>query len=138
MIDMQNQEEIPILEDFAAYIRNPVFMKFYSEIKKKYRCHEKIEFSRCSLERGWNVKFKKSGKSLCTIYPREGYFTVLVVIGSKVKEAVENILCDCAPELRELYEKTRWGNGQKWLMIDLEDQGEMFADVLQLIEIRRG
>ena len=61
-----------------------------------------------------------------------------VVIGSKVKEAVENILCDCAPELRELYEKTRWGNGQKWLMIDLEDQGEMFADVLQLIEIRRG
>ena len=90
MIDMQNQEEIPILEDFAAYI------------------------------------------------PREGYFTVLVVIGSKVKEAVENILCDCAPELRELYEKTRWGNGQKWLMIDLEDQGEMFADVLQLIEIRRG
>ena len=63
---------------------------------------------------------------------------MLVVIGSKVKEAVENILCDCAPELRELYEKPRWGNGQKWLMIDLEDQGEMFADVLQLIEIRRG
>lgn len=30
---------------------------------------------------------------------------MLVVIGSKVKEAVENILCDCAPELRELYEK---------------------------------
>ena len=90
-------------------------MKFCSEIKKKYRCNEKIEFSRCSLERGWNVKFKKSGKSLCTIYPREGYFTVLVVIGSKVKEAVENILCDCAPELRELYEKTRWGNGQNGL-----------------------
>ena len=137
MIDMQNQEEIPILEDFAAYIRNPVFMKFVPRLKE-VQVPWKIEFSRCSLERGWNVKFKKSGKSLCTIYPREGYFTVLVVIGSKVKEAVENILCDCAPELRELYEKTRWGNGQKWLMIDLEDQGEMFADVLQLIEIRRG
>lgn len=55
MIDMQNQEEIPILEDFEAYIRNPVFMQFCSEIKKKYRCNEKIEFSRCSWERGWNV-----------------------------------------------------------------------------------
>ena len=62
MVDMQNQEEIPALEDFAAYIRNPVFMQFCSEIKKKYRCNEKIEFSRCSWERGWNVKFKKSGK----------------------------------------------------------------------------
>lgn len=76
MIDIKNQEEIPVLEDFAAYIRNPVFMQFCSEIKKKYRCNEKIEFSRCSWERGWNVKFKKSGKSLCTVYPREGYFTV--------------------------------------------------------------
>ena len=41
-------------------------------------------------------------------------------------------------DFKEKLQKTRWGNGQKWLMIDLEDQGEMFADVLQLIEIRRG
>lgn len=61
---------------------------------------------------------------------------VLVVVGEK--EAVEAILWEYTPELRGLYEKTRWGNGQKWLMIDLEDQGEMLADVLQLIEIRRG
>lgn len=26
--DMQNQEKITALEDFAAYIRNPVFMQF--------------------------------------------------------------------------------------------------------------
>lgn len=89
MVDMQNQEEIPALEDFAAYIRNPVFMQFCSEIKKKYRCNEKIEFSRCSWERGWNVKFKKSGKSLCTVYPREGYFTVLVVVGEKEKKQLK-------------------------------------------------
>ena len=55
----------------------------------------------------------------------------------ELKEVVEAILWECTSELRELYEKARWGNGQKWLMIDLEDQGEMFADVLQLIEIRR-
>lgn len=69
MVDMQNQEEIPALEDFAAYIRNPVFMQFCSEIKKKYRCNEKIEFSRCSWERGWNVKFKKSGKACVPYIP---------------------------------------------------------------------
>ena len=34
MIDMQNQEEIPILEDFAAYIRNPVFMQFAPRLKR--------------------------------------------------------------------------------------------------------
>ena len=35
MIDMQNQRGNLILEDFVAYIRNPVFMKFCSEIKKE-------------------------------------------------------------------------------------------------------
>lgn len=39
--------------------------------------------------------------------------------GEKEKEAVEAILWECTSELRELYEKARWGNGQKWLMIDL-------------------
>ena len=111
MIDMQNQEEIPILEDFEAYIRNPVFMQFCSEIKKKYRCNEKIEFSRCSWERGWNVKFKKSGKSLCTVYPREGYFTVLVVVGEKEKEAVEAILWECTFRIKRTLRKSKMG---KW------------------------
>ena len=45
-----------------------------------------LEFSKCSWEPGWNVKFKKSGKTLCTVYPRENYFTVIVVIGKKEKE----------------------------------------------------
>ena len=138
MIDIKDISHAPSLGEIGAYIGFPLFDTFCQYMDTEYKAIRKIEYSKDVWARGWNVKFKKSGKSLCTIYPREGYFTVLVVIGSKVKEAVENILCDCAPELRELYEKTRWGNGQKWLMIDLEDQGEMFADVLQLIEIRRG
>lgn len=79
---------------------------------------------------------KKSGKSLCTVYPRDGYFTVLVVIGEKQKEAVEAVLQECTPELRELYDQTKSGNGQKWLMIDIEDKEEMYADLFRLIEIR--
>ena len=58
----------------------------------KYNCKEQIEFSSCSWEYGWNVKFKKSGKTLCTIYPRENYFTVLVVVGKKEKDAVKGYL----------------------------------------------
>nr|WP_305115698.1 DUF3788 family protein [uncultured Acetatifactor sp.] len=32
---------------------------------------------------------KKAGRTLCTIYPREGYFTVMVVIGTREKDAAE-------------------------------------------------
>ncbi len=137
MINIQNKGYHPTLLEISECIHNPVFSQFCNDIKDQYKCNEKIEFSSCTWEFGWNVKFRKSGKSLCTIYPREGYFTVLAVIGQKEKEAVENILNECTSKLRDIYHQTKTGNGQKWLMIDLEDKGKMYLDVLRLIEIRK-
>lgn len=138
MIDLLDRCCCPTLEEISAYVRNSTFDQFCTDIKDRYSCKEKIEYSSCSWEKGWNIKFKKAGKSLCTIYPRESYFTVLTVVGQKEKAAVETLLPACAPELRELYRQTKEGNGQRWLMVDLEDRGSLYGDVLRLIEIRRG
>lgn len=136
MIDLKDPSHSPTLDEIGTYIQNPVFQKFCSEIKDAYKCTEKIEYSCCSMEPGWNVKFKKSGKSLCTLYPRESYFTAMIVVGRKEKESVEEILPECTSRLQELYEETKEGNGQRWLMIDLEDHDSMYHDVLRLIKIR--
>ena len=136
MIDLPDKYYCPTLEELAGYVRNPVFALFCSEIKEKYKCVEKIEFSACSLEPGWNVKFKKTGKTLCTIYPKESYFTVMVVVGIKEKEHVEEILPGCTAQLQEIYHHTKEGNGQRWLMLPLEDAGDMYGDIFRLIEIR--
>lgn len=137
MIDLQDKNNCPTLEEIGEYIRNPVFRQFCLEIMDTYKCHEKIEYSSCSWEKGFNVKFKKAGKSLCTIYPREGYMTVLVVVGNKEKPLVEEILPDCTVELQSIYHETREGNGQRWLMIDLEDKDCLYNDLMRLIQIRR-
>ena len=138
MINLQDKNTCPTLEEIGEYVRNPVFMQFCTEVKETYQCREQIEFSACSMEPGWNVKFKKSGKGLCTIYPREGYFTVMVVVGTKEKEPVEAMLPACDVELQDIYARTREGNGQRWLMIDLEDKEALYDDIFRLIEIRRG
>ena len=88
------------------------------------------------MESGWNVKFKKSGKALCTIYPRESYFTVMLLIGKLEKELFESILPDFTPQLNEVYERTKEGNGQRWLMVDLEDADDLYRDVFRVMEIR--
>ena len=88
MIDIHNKNYIPALEEMVEYINNPVFLLFCNDVKTKYNCKEQIEFSSCSWEYGWNVKFKKSGKTLCTIYPRENYFTVLVVVGKNTTKGL--------------------------------------------------
>lgn len=137
MIDIQDEGYFPSLEELCGYVRNPLFDRFCLEMKERFRGREKIEFSSCSWERGWNIKFKKSGKNLCTLYPRESYFTVLVVIGAREKEAAELILPDCTDRLQEIYRQTKEGNGQRWLMVDIEDDDEVYRDMLRFIELRR-
>ena len=58
MIDLNDTTKRPTLEEIGQYINNPVFIQFCSEIKNTYACKETIEFSSCSWEKGWNVKFK--------------------------------------------------------------------------------
>ena len=137
MIDLQDKNICPSLEEIGGYVRNPVFLEFCSDIQNTYQCQEKIEFSSCSWERGWNIKFKKAGKTLCTLYPREGYFTVMVVVGEKEKASVEAMLPECTEQLQSIYRQTREGNGQRWLMVDLEDKDALYHDLLRLIQIRR-
>lgn len=136
MINLQDKSYSPTLEEVAEYVGNPTFMRFCTEIKEKYSCSEKIEYSRCSMEPGWNVKFKKAGRALCTLYPKENFFTVMVVTGVREKETVEAMLPEFTSELQEIYMRTEEGNGQRWLMIDLEDQDGLYRDVFRLIAVR--
>jgi hypothetical protein len=69
-------------------------------------------------------------------YPKEGCFSVMVVIGRREQPAVEALLPDLCGELRELYANTREFNGQRWLMLTVEDKDAVYADALRLIEIR--
>ena len=137
-MDRLDKSRRPSLEEIGEYVGNPLFSQFCGEVKDRYQCAERIEFSACSMEKGWNVKFKKSGKALCTVYPREAYFTAMVVVGQKEKGLGGPALPSCAAALQELYARTREANGQRWLMIDLEDRDDLYRDVFRLMDIRTG
>ena len=136
MIDIQESHIMPSLDEISEYISNELFDQFVQTLKERYKVKEKIEFSKCSMQPGWNVKFKKSNTSLCVIYPQQRYFTVMVVVGLKEKEDVEDYLLKASSILRDIYDKTHEGRGQRWLMIDLEDEGHLYEDVLKLIDIK--
>ena len=60
----------------------------------------------------------------------------MIVVGAKEKPLAEAILPECTKELQNIYHQTKEGNGQRWLMIDLEEQGSLYHELLQLIQIR--
>lgn len=136
MFDRNDILQTPSMEDMSDYINNPLWETFCDHMKETYRKDPCFEFSKCSWEYGWNAKFKKGSKSLCTVYPRENYFTVMIVIGKKEKECFEEMLPTFCNAIQEIYEETEEGNGQRWLMIDLEDEDTTYFDVLKILEIR--
>ncbi len=92
--------------------------------------------SRCSMQAGWNIKYKKGGKSLCTLYPMQGYFIALVVVGSHELTEAEFLMPQCSDYVQTVFKNTKTGNGQKWLMLDVRDR-EIMDDVFSLINLRK-
>lgn len=137
MIDIKDMGYSPSIAEIGDSIGLPLFEVFCRYMDEEYQAVRKIEYSKDVWARGWNVKFRKAGKSLCVVYPKNKYFTVLVVVSNEEKERVENMLPYLSGELQELYRNTKEGNGQRWLMIDLYSDDEVYQDVLQLIRIRR-
>ncbi len=136
MFDRRDPAQAPNPEELAGYIKTPLWEEFCGYMEETYGVRPRVEFSKCGMEYGWNAKFKKGSRALCTVYPREGWFTVMVVVGRREKPAVEAALPAFTPEIRQLYQDTTEGNGQKWLMIDLEDRDERYEDAKRIIGLR--
>lgn len=136
MWDKLDCSSIPDVNDFDQYIRNPLWEKFYLYMEKEYNIKPKFEYSGCSIP-GWNAKFKKSGKNLCTVYPNENFFMVLIVVGKNEKEQVEEELTSFTEYVQDVYHNTKEGIGQRWLEIVFEDE-YLFQDIKRLIAIRKG
>lgn len=54
----------------------------------------------------------------------------MVIIGTKVKMFVEEILPECTAELQSIYGQIREENGQRWMMIDFEDKESLYQNLL--------
>ena len=137
MTDLKDRGYMPSLAQTAEYVNNPLFDIFCNEIKETFKCSEKMEFSCCSLEPGWNIKFKKCGKNLCTVYPKRGFFTVLTVMGQKEKKEIEQNPELYSDRTKKLCSEKDDICGQTWIMTDIEDKDEVYTEVKNLIKLRR-
>ena len=80
--EMFDKETQPTETEIKNFIGTELFVDLHNHLCDKYKVKPKFSYSGCAMDnniwRGWNIKYQKSGKSLCTIYPQQGYFLVLV------------------------------------------------------------
>ncbi|AGL03512.1 DUF3788 domain-containing protein [Desulfoscipio gibsoniae] len=133
--ELYNQDNQPTLQDINDYVNCELWPGLCSFLESTYNVVPKLEYSKCSMQKGWNVKYKKGSKSLCTLYPMNGYFIALIVIGKKEQIDSELIMPSCNAYVQRLFSKTAFSAGGKWLMIEVRER-TVLEDVLKLIQLR--
>ncbi len=133
--ELYDETQRPTREQLAEYIANPLWEQLCSWIETTYQSEMLLQYSKCSIERGWNIKYRKGSRAICTMYVREGYVTCMVSIGSKQLAAMEEYLETCTSAVQQLYRDTPLYNGGKWMVIDLTS-AEILEDVQGLLRIR--
>jgi hypothetical protein len=125
----------PDLSAVSAHVKSPLWEKLCTHLERSYSVSPTVEHSICSGAPGWNLKYKKGGRALCTLYPTQGFFTCLVSIGRKEAMEAELLLPTCTDYLKSLYWGAKPFNGGRWLMIEVTSW-EILEDVKTLIALR--
>lgn len=128
-------DQQPSMEELDRYADNPLWPELRQYLKDAYGVEPRMDYSRCGLEPGWNVKFKKGSKALTTVYLRPGYVTAMVSIAPKDEAAAEGILLTCTEATRTLYQNTASSKMGRWLMLDLTSP-ELLEDIKALLTLR--
>lgn len=134
--NMFGADKQPDEKEIADFINNPLWADLNTFLQESYEIKPSYSYSKCSGQPGWNIKYQKAGRSLCTLYPMDGYFIALVVIGAKEQPEAEALVTTCTKYIQSLFSASVSVVGGKWLMINVTDE-KILDDVKNLIQTRR-
>jgi hypothetical protein len=135
-VNLYTAAKQPTEAEIAEYIASPLWKDLNDFLRENYEAEPNFSYSTCSGQPGWNVKYQKAGRSLCTLYPMPGFFIALVVIGAKEEMEAEPVLLACDESIQNMYNKAVPLMGGRWLMIHVTSE-RILDDVKLLIQLRR-
>jgi hypothetical protein len=134
---MLDRERKPSDKEILAYLSGnsaDAWADIVSFLRTHYDFSPELDYG--GIKYGWSVRYRKSGKSLCTLYPGEGAFTILIVLGKKEVEQFEEHIDEFSPKLVELFDSAKQFHDGRWLWIRILDTPDT-EDVKRLLVIKR-
>ena len=137
--EMFSNENKPSENQIKEFVGTPMWDDLDVFLKQTYNVKPKLSYSSCSMQdgmwKGWNVKYQKSGKSLCTLYPKQGYILSLVPIGPHEMDEAEMLMPICSDYTQNLFRQTATGYNGKSLAFVVENE-TVLQDMKELIALR--
>ncbi len=84
----------------------------------------------------YEYKYRRGGKTLCTLYAKEGTICLLVTLGKAEREKFDARRESFSARVQEIYDSTQTYHDGKWLWIELQDS-TMNGELLELLHIKR-
>lgn len=135
-MELYGADKQPSRQDMDAYIQSPLWENLNRFLVDNYEVSPSYSYSGCSGQPGWNVKYQKAGRSLCTLYPMQGFFIALVVIGAKEDAEASLVIPTCDESIQTMYRSAKPLMGGRWLMVNVTNE-RILEDVKRLIQCRR-
>lgn len=82
------------------------------------------------------IRYRKSGKTLLTFYPKKNEFTVLIILGKNEVEKFESSRGEFSPEIVELFTSTKQYHDGRWLHIKVPPFDNL-EDIKKLLAMKR-
>ncbi|NCA67246.1 MAG: DUF3788 domain-containing protein [Clostridia bacterium] len=137
MITKYDISNAPTKDELQRYVKGnyDLLTDFCGYIETKYQPKEQIDYSKCTAIPGWNLKYKKHGKALCTIYPYEEYFAVLVTLTFKDLDKFCIVKQEFEDQTQRIIDEAKPFSGTKWIILAITDN-KTLADAKKLIALK--
>ena len=112
--------------------KQPLWEKLTQFISDNYEIPGLLNFG--GSKYGWNLWYRKSGKTLVTLYPNEEYFVAQIVLGrDQAKQALDLKL---GRNVQKVMLSTPQLHDGQWLFIKVRT-GKDVKDIEQLLQIKK-
>lgn len=134
MLDKKNQPTVKDITDYLGKDASEAWEDITTFLAENYNFTPETVFG--GKKYGWAIRYRRSGRSLCTLHPEKGAFTVLVVLGSKETEQTLAALSDFSPDFANVISGARQYHDGRWLWLRVLDKADI-TDIKRLLQIKK-
>lgn len=85
---------------------------------------------------GWCYRYRKSNKTLCTLFPEKDAFTILITLGKKELEKLEPDFKTLSKKTQDLINSAHQYHDGKWLWVRIPNVGKV-EDIKTILTLKR-
>ncbi len=134
MLDKTRQPTNPEILSYIGQPAGDCWSALNRYLRETYQIEPEVKFG--GAKYGWQLSYRKGGRPLCDLYPENGAFTTLVVLGGKESAQALSDLDAFGRNVRACLENTPAFHDGRWLWIRVHQPRDV-EDIQRLVLYKR-